>query len=130
MAGQNQTKSDGLTIRQIKAVQAVLECPTLAAAAEAAGVARSTLHAWLDSEPFAEALGVAQAEAFEAGLDVLKGGTMKAARAALALLDSRNESVRLRASFGVLGLALKIKETADFEERLSRLEAQLDARPN
>lgn len=119
-------KSKGLSGRQLDAVRAVLEYPTIEAAAKAAGCSRSTLNAWLETAEFKTAVDKARSQTFAAGLDVLKSGTMKAVRTLIALLDSRNENIRRLTA----GMILDFNEVQDFEARIERLEELLKVGPN
>ncbi|OPZ72837.1 MAG: hypothetical protein BWY80_01052 [Firmicutes bacterium ADurb.Bin456] len=117
----------GLTPRQLKAIGALLEAPTIAAAAQAAGVARVTLYEWLKLEPFREALEMARASLYRAGVDTLKGAAEKAAGRLIELLDSKNENTRRLTAHEILTLAIRIDESQTFEKRLTAIEQALEA---
>ena len=117
----------GLTPRQYKAIEALLEAPTITAAAQAAGVARVTLYEWLKQGPFREALETARASLYRAGVDTLKGAAEKAAGRLIELLDSKNENTRRLTAHEILTLAIRIDENQTLEKRLTALEQALEA---
>lgn len=116
-----------LTPRQHKAIAALLEAPTITAAAQAAGVARVTLYEWLKQGPFRGALETARASLYRAGMDTLKGAAEKAAGRLIELLDSRNENTRRLTAHEILTLAIRIDENQTLEKRLTALEQALEA---
>jgi len=72
-------KSDKLNPRQRKAVVSFLEEPTIAAAAQAAGVTENTLFRWLDQDPdFANAVRDARKHAVERAIGRLAGAAVDA----------------------------------------------------
>ena len=116
-----------LTPRQLKTIGAILEAPTITAAAQAAGVARVTLYAWLRLEPFRDTLETARASIYREGVDTLKGAAGQAAGRLIELLDSRNENTRRLAAHEILTLAIRIDENQTLEKRLTALEQALEA---
>lgn len=116
-----------LTPRQYKAIEALLEAPTITAAAQAAGVARVTLYEWLKLELFRNTLETARASLYRAGVDTLKGAAEKAAGRLIELLDSRNENTRRLTAHEILTLAIRIDENQSLEKRLAALEQALEA---
>jgi hypothetical protein len=108
--------------RRTSAVLALIAEPTIEAAAQAAGIARSTLCLWLRDETFTAELTRARGAAFDGGLNTIKGGCEEAARVLLALLKSRNETTRRRAAEIVLAFALRAHENLEVEARLSKVE--------
>ena len=55
-------------------------------------------------------------------MELLKAGAVRAAVALAGLLNSRNESIRLRAAAEILAAAMKAHETGELERRLEALE--------
>ena len=116
-----------LTARQLKTISAILEAPSMEAAARAAGVAKSTLYEWIQLEPFRAALEAARGDIYRAGIDTLKGAAGKAAGRLIELLDSRNENTRRLTAREILALSMKIDETQTLEKRLTAIEEALEA---
>jgi hypothetical protein len=52
---ENESEKRELTVKQIKAIEALLSQPTTATAAKAAGVSQATLFRWLNDPTFAAA---------------------------------------------------------------------------
>lgn len=128
MKSENRPKSTKAAgARRTAAVLALLTSPTVEAAADLAGVARSTLFAWLREPAFAAELEAARDKAFRGGLAAIKGAATKAAGKLVGLLDSRNEALRLRAALAVLELGLRIREADEILARIAALEAAFSA---
>lgn len=117
--------NDRISVKQRRAIAAVLSERSLAKAAATVGVGESTLRRWLRQDEFVAALRAEEAEltrALSRRLSVLAGSSLEAVESAL---SHDSASLRLRAAALVLDNLLKMKNLADFEERLSRLEATL-----
>ena len=114
----------GLTPKQARAVEALLTTGDVAAAAQAAGVARETLHRWMRVPVFLEAVRAAEAQA----LDDLSRMLVRLGRTALGTLakamgDATTPmATRVRAADAVLGRLLQIREVATLETRVTELE--------
>lgn len=116
-----------LTARQLKTIPAILDAPSMEAAARAAGIAKSTLYEWTRQEPFRAALEAARADIYRTGIDTLKGAAGKAAGRLIELLDSRNENTRRLTAREILALSMKIDESQTLEKRLTAIEEALEA---
>jgi hypothetical protein len=122
-AGQNRTK---LTGRQCRFVECLLESPSVTAAAERCGIARSTAHAWLKSSDVRAELDRAQRSAFDAAISRIASLSAEAANKLALLVRSDNEAIALGAVRLVLesaGAHVDARELAaklaDIEERLT-----------
>ena len=124
---QAQADGGGLTDRQRRAVLAILESPTMEAAAKAAGVGKVTLYEWLKLPAFMDELRRARAELYAEGMGTIKAATAKAARRMIELLDSRHENTRRLTARDVLALGRGIVEAEDIDARLERIEDTLRA---
>lgn len=116
---------NGLTPKQLRAVEALMSGSTLGAAAAKAGVSRRTLARWLDTEPFRAALRVAQddlvadlvrrlAHEADCAIDALHA----------ALIDDEQPALRLRAADVTLSKLLLLREQHDLAQRVAALEAE------
>lgn len=121
---------DGLTDRQRRGVLAILEAPTMEAAAKAAGVTRGTLYEWARLSAFKAALAVGRGELYSAGMGTLKAAVAKAASRLVEMLDSDNENTRRLAARDVLAAGARIAEVEEIEGRIERLEAALIEQTN
>ena len=109
------------------AVAALLNSPTIAHAAQTAGISQSTLTRWLREEGFLREYRLAQREALSqaiATLEAAAGSAVTVLRAAMldqnATADSRVAAARVILEFSFRGA-----EIADLQERLEAIEAQL-----
>ena len=114
----------GLAPKQLRAVEALLTTGEVAAAAQAAGVSRATLHRWLAEPAFLGAVRAAEARA----LDDLSRLLVRLGRTATATLaKAMTEAVtppatRVRAADAALGRLLQLRELATLEARVAELE--------
>ncbi len=92
------------TTPQITVIEALAAGATVTAAAELASVSRPTVHNWLQSAPFAQALAFAKQEHAISLRDRLQSITEKALDKLEAVLDNpkSSPSVLLRASLAIL----------------------------
>lgn len=120
-------KTQSLTPKQVRALQALLVEPTLSKAARIAGVSESTLFRWLNSEDFNAAYLEARARLLDDALTVIQSAAADSARFLQELVNDREapKAVRLRAACEILSFSLKEREVFETEERLAALEALL-----
>lgn len=118
-----------LSPRQIKAIEGLLTFRDMTAAADHAGVNPSTIYRWLrEDEAFTQALKQAESVAISTlGRELITLGS-KASKAVEAVLDDKESTAaqKLRAAEIILNNILKLRELADFEERLSRVEEKIN----
>ncbi|MDP9358158.1 MAG: phBC6A51 family helix-turn-helix protein [Chloroflexota bacterium] len=113
-----------LSPKQLKAVEALLATGEVAAAAQACGVSRATLHRWLQDPAFLAAVRDTEAKA----LDDLSRLLVRLGRTAAATLaKAMGDPVapyptRVRAADAVLGRLLQLRELATLEARVAELE--------
>ena len=114
----------GLSPKQVKAVEALLTTGEVAAAAQAAGVSRATLHRWLAEPIFLAAVREAEARALDDLSRLLvRLGRTAAATLAKAMNDpSAPWATRVRAADAALGRLLRLRELATLEARVAELE--------
>lgn len=116
-----------LTPRQLRAINALLTHPTVAAAAVVLGVAPSTIYRWLGENAFRAALAQAEGEAVAAAGRKL----VNLAESALNVLSDvmtdpqAPDAVRVRAAETVLANLMKFREVIAFETRLADLEREV-----
>ena len=94
-------------------------------ASEVSQVSRQTVYNWLSQESFKNELRERQSVLFQSLSKRLIGITVKALQVLEDCLNSRNESIRLRASGIALSGLKNVMELSDFEERLTRLEESI-----
>ncbi|MGV0975799.1 MAG: hypothetical protein ACOYBO_07715 [Azonexus sp.] len=105
---------------------ALVATPTAEGAAAAAGVARSTLYAWLEQPAFVAAVTAAHAGVLEDAQRRLGAALKLATAAILRILEDENQPahVQLRAAELVIDSLLKLKQAGEFERRLTELETK------
>jgi hypothetical protein len=120
----NESKTRGLNAKQQKAIEALLQHPTTAKAAKAAGVSQATIFRWLNEPAFAEAYREARQRTFEGAMTALQVASTEAVGALRRILNAEDAPiyVQLQAAKTILELALKAKETLETEDRLRALE--------
>jgi hypothetical protein len=117
-----------LTPKQRRGVAAMLTQPTIAAAAQAAGVTERTLYRWLVLPAFTAELKAKQAGIIDAAAGRLVQGLGQALDTLAKLMTmAESESVRRAAASEWLANCLTIREQTDLERRLADLERQARA---
>src|SRR4051812_28015131 len=109
---------DNLGTKRQRAIAALLTHPTVAKAADAVGMAESTLRRWLASPEFRAALRKAGREAIEFAVSRLHEGAAEAADALRKNLRAGKPSDRTRAAQVLLDAAFRGAEMLDLAGRL------------
>lgn len=125
----NGTAQNGtLSRKQLRAIAAILDTPSMDAAAKRARVGRTTLYTWLRDPLFREEVTRRQGEVFDAALARLKCLVGDAVQGLGDLVGSADERVKRSACRDVLDVSLKVKELHEIEDRLAAIEATLQKR--
>jgi lambda repressor-like predicted transcriptional regulator len=121
--------AEEVTLKQRKAIAALLATQTVREAAKHAGVAEKTLYQWLAQPAFKRALQDAQTALLDEVLRRLSAGAGLAVDTLRQLTQSgEHESTRLRAAIAWMELVVKYKDVLDFEARLEALESAVFGR--
>jgi cytosine/adenosine deaminase-related metal-dependent hydrolase len=118
---------NGQSRKRQAAIAALLGSPTIAHAAQTAGIGESTLLRWLREEGFAREYRLAQREALAQAIATLQAASAAAVtvlRAAM-LDQTATAAARIAAARVILEYSFRGAEIADLEERLALIEAQL-----
>src|SRR5262245_41209465 len=117
---------DPLTPTQELALVALLNEPTIAAAAVTAGVSESTLYRWLREPAFAAEYQRARREAVRQAVAQVQRVSWAAVSVLMQLMVDKTAapSVRLNAASKILDLAIRAVELEDMEARIAALEAR------
>lgn len=117
-----------VTPKKTKALAALLNSPTRAAAAKAAGVGETTLRSWLrDDAEFKQAYRDALGELMEtANARAKKRLVMALDVLADVMYHGENGQVRVSAARSTLEYALRLNDVVEDERRIADLEAMLD----
>jgi hypothetical protein len=102
---------------------------TVRDAAQAAGLAESTVRRRLADTDFARRVSQARMELLGQALGRLAEGMTAAADTLVALLGHGSGTVKLGAARSVIEMASKLREHSEFEARLEALEARNDGQP-
>lgn len=114
----------GLSAKQKAAIRALLTGASYPEAAQAAKVHENTVGQWMKTPAFTTALHQAEGEAMQAVSRSLVAIADKAAGTLENVLDDdlARDSSKIRAADVVLGRLMQIKELAELEERIRKLE--------
>jgi hypothetical protein len=121
-----------LTAKQNAAICALLNQPTIKAAAEASKISEASLYRWLATPAFSIALKDARDRALEAALSALQGASGKAVETLYEIMGdaSAQASTRVSAAKTVLDMMIKAHDILVNEERLRVVELRLLALNN
>jgi len=110
--------------KQEKAITALLNCKTIAEAAQAAGVGERTLYNWLQEEAFQGEYRRARWQAAGQAIARLQSIASEAAGALQDVYSNKENpaSARVSAARVVLELSIKAVELENLEERINQLE--------
>lgn len=123
-----ENSENSITLKQQKAIAALLTERTTTAAAKKAGISERTLYTWLGDPAFRGALRTAEKSILDDVTRRLSAGQTLALDTLEKLVKSaRHESTKLRASVAWLEMSLKYRDAQDIEERLTALEAAINA---
>ena len=115
-----------LTDKQERAIIALLNQPTITAAADAADIGLRTLHTWLAEPAFSDAYRIARREATQQAIARLQQVSSEAVGVLSNIMNdaSASKTVRVSAATKVLELAIKSVELDDLAARIAALETR------
>ncbi len=117
----------GITVKQQKAITALLSERTLGAAAKKAGIGERTLYTWLTEKELRAALRSAENDLLETVTRRLSAGQTLALDTLETLITkAKHESTRHAAAVSWLNLSLKFIDVMNIDERLTALEAAIN----
>lgn len=119
----------GLNAKQTNALNTLVKGGTVSAAAETAGVTERQVYRWLNDDQFNGELKRLKAEMLRLAGVRLASLTIKAIKTLEGLLDApymKGDGVRLRTAVAILELVDRWRSTDDFDERLTKLERQVN----
>ncbi|MEI8205488.1 MAG: hypothetical protein WCG03_01265 [Kiritimatiellales bacterium] len=123
----NQTPPPGskpgeLTARQEKLLSFLAGNPNIQAAANAAGVGRTTVHRWLKEPAFREELTRRRNLALTEAMNSVQAYTAQAVEELIKLMGSPNEWLRRQICMDILNCSQKTMATEQIFQRLDALE--------
>ena len=110
------------------AIAALIQEPTIEAAAKRACVAEVTLWRWMQEEDFQAAYLEARRRLVEAAIGHLQSATGEAVEALRRNLGSGAPATEVRAATAILEMSVKAVELTELEGRLERLERLVERR--
>lgn len=118
-----------MTPRKERALVALIQSPTRAAAAKRAGIAERTLRDYCRDPEFSERYQNEQAALMESAIGAARArmGEAAAVLGSLMLDDSIPAQTRVNAANAILTHGLRLTERADVTERINHLESLLTA---
>ena len=113
-----------LTRKKEQAIAALLAKPTIAEAAQASGVAESTIRRWLKEATFLDAYMLARRQVMAVALNGLCNACESAVQTLqdVMLDSSAPPSSRIASARTILDVVIKVCEQEDLETRIARLE--------
>jgi hypothetical protein len=121
-------QKDSLTPRQSKAIAALVSSGKIGHAAEASGVSRRTLTRWLKEQHFRASYLQARGQLIQEVTAACAANALRAVeRLAKEMENGRGTpGTRIRAASELLDFTARLAGMADFETRISELEARID----
>ena len=116
------TISNELTPQQTKALPYLVGAHSITEGAKKAGVTPRTVHRWLEEDGFQKEYHKQTWRLADIALNHLATNTNKAVETLLGLLDSENDTVKLRAARDILNMTMKLKQMGELEQRIEELE--------
>ena len=118
-----------LNRNKLRAIEALLACPTVAEAARMCGLTERTLHNYLSDKEFKAELSKHQGEVVRAGTAALVGLSSESNKVLLELLTDGTVPASVRARVA-LGIKQHIANALELQDIIERLEALEDASSN
>lgn len=124
---ENESKLTGLldlNEKHVRAIEALLQEPTILAAAKKSGVGQATLFRWLNDPQFAGAYKEARGRMLEGTLTSLQSASADAVKCLREVINDTTAQVtaRVSASKTILDLSIKAREIFELEDRITYLE--------
>ena len=124
-----ENSTNGITVKQQKAITALLSERTAGLAAKKAGIGERTLYNWLADPAFRGALREAEREVLDTVTRRLTAGQALALDTLEKLIQSaRHESTKLTACVSWLNMFIKYRDMQDIDERLTALEEKMNSK--
>jgi hypothetical protein len=120
--------SKKLSPARLKAIAALLENETIAAAAKTAKIGRTTLYEWLKDPEFAAALNEGREMIFIEALDALKTAAKMATDRLIQIMGSDDIGQARLAAVAILRYSIEGHEIKEIDARISRIEKIIENR--
>ena len=117
-----------LTTKQAKTIPILLAAKNYEKGCKSARISKTTFYKWMQDEGFAAEFDRQRSKIAEAAFGMIGQNIEKAVGVLVGLLDTGDDRVKRLTANDVIGHFLKHKELDDLEERIQRVEQQLDTR--
>ncbi len=117
-----------VTTRQAKGIPVLLAAKTYEKGCKSARISKTTFYKWMQDEGFATEFEKQRNKIVEAAFGMIAQNVEKAVSVLVGLLDTGDDRVKRLTANDVIGHFLKHKELDDLEERIQRVEQQLETR--
>ena len=122
------TEETNLTTKQAKAIPILLSAKNYEQGCKKAKISKTTLYAWLKEPEFKGELDRQRNEIVEAAFGMIAANIEKAVSTLVGLLDTGDNRVKRLTANDIIGHFLKRRELVELEERIERIEKQLESR--
>ena len=120
-------RDSDLSFRQQSALPAVALSPSLAQAAQATGIGKSTLTRWMNDPVFRSEVTRIRQEAANLACQELQGMTLRAASVINSAMDDADPVIRLRAARYTLSFAASLTQISQLASEIKDLREALDS---
>ena len=117
-----------LTTKQAKTIPILLAAKSYEKGCKSARISRTTFYKWMQDEGFAAEFDRQRSKIAEAAFGMIAQNIEKAVGVLVGLLDTGDDRVKRLTANDIIGHFLKHKELEDLEERIQRVEQQLETR--
>jgi len=122
-----QTTAENLQPKQLNAIAALLEQPTISKAAVAAGISHATIHRWLQEPEFRRAFMHARWRTVQQSIARVQSFSSEAISVLYDIMSDKSAPyyARLAAANSIISTGYKAVELEDHDERLSQIQDDL-----
>ncbi len=117
-----------LTTKQATAIPVLLVAPSYEKGCKSARISKTTFYKWMQDDDFVAEFNRQRGEIVEAAFGLLSQNMQKAVSTLVGLLDIGDCRVKRLAANNIISHFHKHKELNDLEERLQRIEEQIETR--
>jgi hypothetical protein len=117
-----------LTTKQVKKIPILLAAKTYEKGCKSARISKTTFYKWMQDEGFAAEFDRQRDKIAEAAFGMIAQNIEKAVSTLVGLLDTGDDRVKRLTANDVIGHFLEHRELDDLEERIERVEKQLETR--
>ena len=128
MKARKRTKSDTLKQKQLAALPHFIAPRSIEAGCRAAKISKSTFYEWIRDNTFKTELDTLRSQTIDGAVDCLKAGIVGAVEKLMGLLNSKDESIKLRSAQTAIDYYLKVVNAEQIESRLATLEKSINSK--